>query len=138
MAVGARGFGGGLVAHHFEELQAGAQRLADQQFESSFGGFEFIALKLHLLDAIQQIAAGGIVQPVFQAMLLQFVKHAAAARKIAQQDALAVADDVGIDVLVSSGILQHRADVDAAFMGKGAVTYVRLIVAHAEDSPARR
>ena len=63
---GAAGLGGDFVAHHFEELQAGVQGFAHQQFEGSFGGFELVALKLHLLDAIEQVAARGVVQPVFQ------------------------------------------------------------------------
>ena len=101
VAVEPCGFGGHFVIDHFEELQAGLERFPDQQLESSLGGFQFVALKLHLLDAFQQFAAGGIVQPVFQAMLLQLVEHVAAAGKIAQQHALAVADRLGIDVLVS-------------------------------------
>ena len=51
----AAGAGGHFVALHVEEVHAGVQRLADQQFESALGGFEFVAFVLHLLDAFEQI-----------------------------------------------------------------------------------
>ena len=62
-------------------------------------------------------------------MLLQLVNHVAAAGKIADQHALAVADQFGRDVFVGGGILHHRADVDAAFVGEGALADIRLIAA---------
>ena len=57
------------------------QRLADQQLERAFGGFELVALILHLLDALQQLAARVVVQAVCQAVLLQLVEDVAASRK---------------------------------------------------------
>ena len=70
------------------------------------------------------------IQALGQAMLLQLVQHVAAARKIAQQHALPVADHFRLDVLVGGRILQHRAHVHAAFVREGAVADERLIVAH--------
>ena len=49
-AGGARGY---FVAIDLEELQPGMERLAHQQFERSFGGFQFVAFELHLLDALE-------------------------------------------------------------------------------------
>ena len=121
---------GDVVAHHFEEIQAGMQGLADQQLEGAFGGFEFVALMLQLLDALEQLAARFGVQAFGQAVLLELVEHVAAPGEIAQQDALAVADGLRLHVLVGGRILQHRADVHAAFVREGAVADVRLIVAH--------
>ena len=66
-AAGARG---NFVAVHFEEVQPGIQRLAHQQLEGAFGGFQLVAFVLHLLDALQQFAARIFVQAVGQAVLL--------------------------------------------------------------------
>ncbi len=126
------------IADHFEQIEAGTQGLANQQLEGAFGGFQLIALMLHLLDAVEQLAAGVRVQAIFEAVLLQLIEHVAAAGKIAQQHALAVADGFGRDVLVGGGIFQHGADVHAALVREGAAADIGLIVAHAADSPARR
>ena len=72
------------------------QRLAHQQLEGAFGGFQFVALVLHLLDALEQLAARVVVQALGQAVLLQLVEHVAAAGKIAHQHALAVAHASGV------------------------------------------
>ena len=126
VAGGARG---DFVAFDVEEMHAGVQRFADQQFEGAFGGFELVALVLHLLDALQQVAARVFVQAVGEAVLLELVDDVAAAGKIADQHALAIADGFGLDVLVGGGILQHGADVDAAFVGEGALADEGLVVA---------
>src|ERR1035437_3660981 len=52
------GAGGDFVALDIEEVQAGAEGFADQQLEGAFGGFEFVAFVLHLLDALQEFASG--------------------------------------------------------------------------------
>ena len=70
-----------FVVDHFEQMQPGMQRLAHQQFEGAFGGFELIALKFHLLDAVEQLAARRIVQALVQAVLLQLIKDACRAPK---------------------------------------------------------
>ena len=67
------GFGGDLVAFHFEEVHAGIEGFAHQQLESAFGGFQLVALVFHLLDALEQLAAGVFVEPAGQAVLLQLV-----------------------------------------------------------------
>ncbi len=90
VADGARG---DFVAHHVEEVHAGVQGFADQQLEGAFGGFEFVALVLHLLDALEQFAAGVLVEAVGEAVLLELVEDVAAAGEVAQQHALAVADE---------------------------------------------
>ena len=121
---------GDVVVHHFEDTPAGMQRLANQQLEGAFGGFQFVALMLQILDALQQLTARFGIQTFGQAMLLQFVQHIAAAGQIAQQNALPVADHFRLDVLVGGGILQYRADMHAALVGERAVADVGLIVAH--------
>ena len=102
---------------------------ADQQLEGAFGGFELVAFVLHLLDALQQLAAGVFVEAVGQAVLLELVDDVAAAGEIADQDALAVADELGLDVLVGGGVLQDGADVHAALVGEGALADEGLVVA---------
>ena len=39
---------------------------------------------------------------------------------------LPIADEIGIDVLVSLAILQYAGDVESAFMRKSAIAHVRL------------
>ena len=126
---GAARAGGYFVAFHIEEMQAGVEGFAHQQLEGAFGGFEFVAFVFHLLDALQQLAAGVLVETVGEAVLLELVQDVAAAGEIADQDALAVADGLGRDVLVGGGILQDGADVHAAFVGEGALADERLVVA---------
>ena len=83
-----------------KKCMPGMQRFADQQLEVAFGGFELVALVLHLLDALEQLAAGVVAQAVRQAVLLQLVEDVAAAGQIADQHALAIADQLGLHVLV--------------------------------------
>ena len=83
---------GHVVADDFEQVQTGMQRLPHQQFKRALGGFEFVALILQVLDALQQMAAAFVVEHARQAGFIEFVDHAAAAGKVAQQNALAVAD----------------------------------------------
>ena len=90
----AGGAGGDFVALHVEEVHAGVQGFADQQLEGAFGGFEFVAFVLHLLDALEQFAAGVFVEAVGEAVLLELVDDVAAAGEIADQHALAVADQL--------------------------------------------
>ena len=105
------------------------QGFADQQLEGAFGGFEFVAFVLHLLDALEQFAAGVFVEAVGQAVLLELVDDVAAAGEVADQDALAVADEFGLDVLVGGGVLEYGADVHAALVGEGALADEGLVVA---------
>ena len=118
-----------FVALDVEEVRAGAERFADQQFEGAFGGFQLVAFVLHLLDALEQFAAGVFFEAVGQAVLLELVDDVAAAGEVADQNALAVADEFGLDVFVGGGILQHGADVHAAFVGEGALADEGLVVA---------
>ena len=73
-------------------MQPRIQRFAHQQLEGALGRFQFVAFVLHLLDALQQLAARVFVQAVGQAVLLQLVEDVAAAGEIAHQHALPVAD----------------------------------------------
>ena len=114
------------------------ERFAHQQLEGAFGGFEFVAFVFHLLDALEQLAAGIFVEAVGQAVLLQLVQDVAAAGEIADQDALAIAHGLGRDVLVGGGILQHGADVHAAFVRKGALSRRRAGRCAAAGWPVRR
>ena len=125
----ARRFCGDLVAHDFEKLQTGVQSLAHQKLKGPLGRFELVTLKLHLLDAVEQLTPGGIVEAILEAMLLELIKDASPPRKIAQKNALAVPDHFRVDVLVSRGVFEHRADVDSALVGEGAIADVGLIAA---------
>ena len=69
------------------------------------------------------------IEAVGEAVLLELVDDVAAAREIADQDALAVADEFRLDVLVGGRILQHRADVNAALVREGALADEWLVVA---------
>ena len=71
------------------------KRLANQQLEGTFGGFQLVALMLQILDALEQLSASFGVEAFGEAVLLQLIEHVAAARKIAEQDTLPVADVSG-------------------------------------------
>ena len=59
--------------------------------------FEFVADELHLLDALEQLAVAHLAPGAFgQSVLLQLIEHVAAAREIAQKNALAIADGSGL------------------------------------------
>ena len=125
----AGGAGRDFVAFDVEEVHAGAEGFADQQFEGAFGGFEFVAFVLHLLDALEEFAAGVFFEAVGEAVLLELVDDVAAAGEVADQDALAVADEFRLDVLVGGGVLEDGADVHAALVGEGALADEGLVVA---------
>src|ERR1035438_1195424 len=130
---GSGGGGGGpgraLVAFDVEEVQTGAEGFADEQLEGALGGLEFVAFVLHLLDALEELAAGGLFEAVGEAVLLELKDDIAAAGKVADEDALAVADEFGLDVLVGGGVLEDGADVHAAFVSEGAFADEGLVVA---------
>ena len=69
------------------------------------------------------------VEAVGEAVLLELVDDVAAAGEVADQDALAVADEFGLDVLVGGGVLEDGADVHAALVGEGALADEGLVVA---------
>src|ERR1035438_1901081 len=142
---GSGGVGGGpgrdLVAFDVKEVQTGAEGLADEQFAGALGGFELVAFVLHLLDALEELAAGVLFEAVGEAVLLELIYDIAAAGKVADEDALAVADELGFDVLVGGGVLEDGADVHAALVSEGAFTDEGLVVAQRKvgqlgDEPA--
>ena len=47
-----------VVAVDFEEIGAGAQDFADEKFERSSCGLQFVTLTLHLLDAVGAVRRG--------------------------------------------------------------------------------
>ena len=96
--------GGDLEVEEIEKGDAGTEGFADQQLEGALGGLELVAEVLHVLDALEQLAAGILAEPVGDAVLLELVEDVAAAGEVAQQNALAVADGGGSDVLVGGGI----------------------------------
>jgi hypothetical protein len=72
-------------------MQPRIESLAHQQLEGALGRLQFVTFVLHLLDALQQFAAGIFVQAVGQTVLLEFIQNVAAAGEIAHQHALAIA-----------------------------------------------
>jgi hypothetical protein len=123
------------------ECAPSAVRLAHQQLEGAFGGFQLVAFILHLLDALQQLAAGVFVQPVCQAVLFQLVHDVAAAGKIAHQHPLPISHRFRSDVLVGGRILQHGAYMHTALVSERAFAHKRLVVAQRQvgdfgDEPA--
>ena len=116
-----------FVALHIEELDTGIESLADIELEGAVSRFQVVALVFGFFDAIDEGAARVVVETVGQGVVLaQEVIDVAAAGKIADQNALVVADKFGSDVFVGFGILEHGADMDAAFVGEGALTDVGL------------
>ena len=121
--------GGDFEITSSKNFTSGAQGLADQELKSAFGGFKLIAQKFEVLDTFEQLAAGVLGQEVCDSMLLEFIEDVAASGKIAEQDALAIADDGGRDVLVGGRIAEDGGDVNSTLMGERAVADVGLVVA---------
>lgn len=73
-------FGAHFVVDDIEGMEIGVDSFAHQEFKGAFGGFEIVALVFHLLDALQNFAAGGFGEIlIFEAELFELVSDVSAA-----------------------------------------------------------
>ncbi len=103
-----------------------AQRFLDQQLERRFRRLELVALAFELLGAAQDIFHRVVLVVQIDAVLFAFVDDVAAPGEIGHQHALAVTDQLGIDMLVGLAVLEHAGNMQPALMGEGAVADVGL------------
>ena len=105
----------------------------DQQIERRASRLELVAIVLHRHDLSQDLLHQlAIVLDV----VLRGQRHdVRSAGQLADQNPPLVADRFGINVLVAGCGASHGVDVHAAFVGKGAGTHERLLVAevHVRD-----
>src|SRR5260370_37348479 len=100
---------------YVKEVSLRVQGLIDQQLKRSFGRFELIALEFHVLNTFQELAPALFIEALLQPMLLEHVKYVALSRKVADQNALAVASRFRTHVLVGGRIFEDLRAVDAIF-----------------------
>ena len=86
---------GDMISLRVEQRFAMFERLADEQCQRTFGGFEFVALVLQFLDAIQDRLQFRRVVCELEAEFLRLHHDVAAAREVADEDVARVADERG-------------------------------------------
>jgi hypothetical protein len=83
-------------------------------------GFEGVAFVFHVLDLLDDPAALHVVVAQREPQLGRLVLDVALAGEIRDQDPAVIADELGPDVLVGLGVLEHGVHVDAPLVGEGA------------------
>src|SRR5262249_50302004 len=96
----------------------------EQELEASFGRLELKPFVLKLFQRIEDSAYVGGVFVEIDAELLGFNENVASSAKLAHQDALSVANELGNDVLVAQAVLEDRVDVQPGLMGERACSDV--------------
>ena len=96
-----------------------AERLADEQLEGAFGGFEFVAFVFEILDRRED--AGDFVRAFLEieSEFLRFHEDVALAGQIGDDGDALVSDGHWVDVLVAAREFLHGVDVLPAFVGEG-------------------
>ena len=94
---------------------------ADEKLEAGFGALVLEALALLLLDGLEEVADLVLGEGVVDAELVDLDEQVALAGELADEDAAAVADETGVDVLVGALVLHDAGDVVAGLVGEGAL-----------------
>src|SRR5450755_4754810 len=94
-----------LVANDNKGMKLRMRRLPDQQLEGAFGRLKVVTLMLHVLHAVEQGSLRRVVELLADTELLQLVTDIAPAGKIAQENALPIADRLRFDVFVGCRVL---------------------------------
>src|SRR5437867_3286175 len=104
------------------EAQAVAvDRLPHEELEGRLGALEGEALRLEVLQLAQQRGHRRLVRLEIEAEAGGLVEEVRAPGQVGDQHALAVADQVRIDVLVGGRVLLHRGHVQPALVREGAL-----------------
>ncbi len=101
------------------------RRRPHQQLQAGVGSFEHVALGLQPLQVLGEETGGAVVE--VHPELLGLHHHAGPAAEVAHQDAGAVADPLGLDVLVGGPAgLAECGGVEPALVGEGRHADVRI------------
>ena len=98
---------------------------AQQELERAVGHLEVVALVLEALELVEDPADHLAVE--VEPELVRLHGQRRAAGHLGDDDPGAVADEVGLDVLVEVGAAGHRAGVQAALVGEDRVADVGLL-----------
>src|SRR5438552_3300888 len=118
---------GALLVDHAKadqavEAQAAAvDRLPHEELEGRLGALEGEALRLEVLQLAQQRGHRRLVRLEVEAEAGGLVEEVRAPGQVRDQHALAVADQVRVDVLVGGRVLLHRGHVQPALVREGAL-----------------
>src|SRR5213078_968637 len=97
-------------------------RLAHEELERRLGALEGEALRLEVLQVAQQRRHRRLVRLEVEAEPGGLVEEVRAPGQVRDQHALAVADQVRVDVLVGGRVLLHRGHVEPALVSEGALS----------------
>ena len=95
-----------------------------EHFKRRLSALELVAVVLHLLKLIDHHFGVGGRLVKREAQLHSFVNHVALAGKFGNQHAPFISDHRRVNVLVGRTLFHHRAHVDAALVGKGALAHI--------------
>src|SRR2546426_3425738 len=118
---------GALLVDHAKADQAveaepiALDRLAHEELERRLGTLEGEAPRLEVLQLAQQRHDRRLVRLEVEAELAGLVEEVRAPGQIGDQHALAVADQVRVDVLVRGRVLLHGGHVEPALVREGAL-----------------
>src|SRR6266566_133223 len=119
-------FGALLVDHAKADQAVEAQavavdRLPHEELEGRLGALEGEALRLEVLQLAQERGHRRLVRLEVEAEAGGLVEEVRAPGQVRDQHALAVADQVRVDVLVGGRVLLHRGHVQPALVREGAL-----------------
>src|SRR5213594_247149 len=118
---------GALLVDHAKADQAveaqavAVDRLAHEELEGRLGALEGEALRLEVLQLAQERGHRRLVRLEVEAEAGGLVEEVRAPGQVRDQHALAVADQVRVDVLVGGRVLLHRGHVQPALVREGAL-----------------
>src|SRR5216117_3015871 len=97
-------------------------RLAHEELERRLGPLEGEALRLEVLQVAEERRHRRLVRLEVEAETGRLVEEVRASGQVRNQHALAVADQVRVDVLVGGRVLLHRGHVEPALVSEGALS----------------
>src|SRR5438132_7650306 len=118
---------GALLVDHAKADQAveaqavAVDRLPHEELEGRLGALEGEALGLEVLQLAQERGHRRLVRLEIEAEAGGLVEEVRAPGQVGDQHALAVADQVRVDVLVRGRVLLHRGHVEPALVREGAL-----------------
>src|SRR5947208_5867004 len=119
---------GPLLVDHAKADQAveahavAVDRLAHEELERRLGPLEGEALRLEVLQVAEERRHRRLVRLEVEAETGRLVEEVRAPGQVRDQHALAVADQVRVDVLVGGRVLLHRGHVEPALVSEGALS----------------